>query len=225
LAAENEGGAALLTVIAAVVLMLALASALVLTSRVETQIAAASKEDALLLSAADVAASVALLDLRATDWDTVLGGGVTSGFTDGPLVGLRVLDDGTTLDLDRETADLQCGRPDGCSDADVAAVGDERPWGPRNPRWRLFASGPMAMLAPGVSLPPQVYLVAWVADDPSDADDDPFRDGDGADNPGRQVLMVVGRAYGVGGARRTVQLVVERVGTDLRLLARHERHT
>jgi hypothetical protein len=194
----------------------------VLTSLVETRIAAAFRDDALVLSAADAAASRVLVDLRVADWNAVLGGAVSS-FADGPPTGTRTLADGTTLDVGSETADLQCGRPGGCSDADIVTVAEGRPWGSHNPRWRLYAYGPLSALLPGDPSPPRLYLAAWVADDPSDSDEDPLRDGDAAENPGRGILMVTGRAYGPGGSRRTVQLVVERVGSDLRVLARHER--
>jgi len=220
---DNESGIALMVVIASLVLVLALASALVLTSLVETRIAAVSRDDALALSGAEAAASRALVDLRTADWDAVLGGALST-FSDGPPTGTRDLGDGTTLDLDSETADMQCGRPGGCSEADITSIDDERPWGPHNPRWRLYAYGPLATLLPGDPSPPRVYLATWVADDPLESDEDPLRDGDSDDNPGRSVLMVSGRAYGPGGSRRTVQLVVERAGADLRVLAHHERH-
>lgn len=213
---------ALLVVISALVLVLALTGALVLTSTVETRIAAVARDDALVLSAADAAVSRVLVDLRATDWNAVLGGSLST-FSDGPPSGRRTLPDGAELDLDSETADMQCGRPGGCSDADVTAVAEERPWGSHNPRWRLYACGPLAALLPGDPSPPRVYLAAWVADDPAESDEDPLRDTDDADDPGHNVLMVAGRAYGPGGTRRTVQLVVERAGSELRVLAHHER--
>lgn len=218
----GEHGIALLVVISALMLVLALTSALVLTSLIETRIASAFRDDALTLSAADAAAERVLVDLRTADWNAVLGGALST-FSDGPPGGRRNLQDGTTIDLDSETADMQCGRQDGCSDAELASVSEDRPWGRHNPRWRLFAYGPLAALLPGDPFAPRLYLATWIADDPSDSDEDPFRDGEADDNPGRGLLMVASRAYGPGGTRRTVQLVVERAGTELRILARHER--
>ncbi len=220
---RDQAGVALLIVIAALVLVLALTSALVLTGMVETRIAAASRDDALVLSAASAAASRALVDLRDADWNAILGGALST-FSDGPPTGTRILPDGTTVDLDRETADMQCGRPAGCSDADIATVADERPWGAQNPRWRLYAYGPLASLLPGDPSPPRVYLAVWVADDPSETDDNPNHDGDAAENPGRGLVMLAARAYGPNGMSRMVQLVVERDGAHLRLIAQHERH-
>jgi hypothetical protein len=219
---RGDSGVALLIVITALILVLALTSALVLTSLVETRIAAAFRDDALVLSGADAAASRVLVDLRGADWDAVLGG-EPSSFSDGAPAGGRTLPDGTMLDFDTETADLRCGRPSGCSDADIAVVAEERPWGAHNPRWRLYAHGPLSALLPSDPSPPRLYLAMWIADDPSDSDEDPFRDGDAAENPGRGILMVAGRAYGPGGSRRTVQLVIEREGAEVRVLARHER--
>jgi hypothetical protein len=219
---SSDRGVALLVVVAAMVLVLAIGSALILTSVVETRIASASRHDALVLSAADAAAARVLVDLRAADWNAVLAGAV-SALSDGPPAGERTLTDGAQLDLDADTSELQCGQRSACSDLDIATVGEGRPWGARNPRWRLFAYGPMALWFPDDPEPPGLYLAVWVADDPADADDDPWRDGETLDNPGRGVILVTGRAYGRSGTRRTVQLAVERTGTSLRILARHER--
>jgi hypothetical protein len=209
-------------VVAALVLVLALASALILTSAVETRIAFASRDAALVLSAANAAAHRVLVDLRASDWNAVLMGAIST-MSDGPPNGVRTLPDGSVLDLGRESADLQCGQSAGCTPAETGAVGDGRPWGPSNPSWTLFAYGPAALWFPDDPAPPHLYLVAWVADDPTETDGDPLRDGEDSDNPGRQVLLVSSRAYGLGGATRSVQLVIERVGTELRVLAHHER--
>jgi hypothetical protein len=209
-------------VVTALVLVLALASALILTSIVETRIAFASRDAALVLSAANTAAYRVLIDLRGADWNAVLAGAIST-LSDGPPNGPRALPDGSSMDLGRESADLQCGQSGGCGVAETMAVAEGRPWGSGNPWWRLFAYGPAAVWLPDDPAPPGVYLVAWVADDPTETDGDPFRDGVAADNPGRQVMLIAGRAYGAGGATRTVQLVVERVGTDVRVIAHHER--
>ncbi len=214
----GDSGMALAVVMGALVLSLAFTSALVLTLAAEARIATIAKNDHLLASAAQAVAVRALVDLRGAEWDAILAGGLST-FIDGPPSGWRPLPDGTGVDLGVETSSILCGLPSGCSEAEVAAVTDERPWGTNNPRWRLYAYGSLAALLQGDPQPLTPYVVAWVADDPTDADDDPSRDGDAATNPGRGVLMVLARAYGPRAARRSVQLVVERVGPDLRLLA------
>jgi hypothetical protein len=93
-----------------------------------------------------------------------------------------------------------------------------RPWGRNNPRWTVFASGPLADLLPDASLTVRAYLVVWVADDPSENDAQPLHDGgapsviDAANrvNPGGGTLWLRAQAYGPSGARRTVEVIVER---------------
>jgi len=199
-----------------------LVGALGVSAVVETRIAAATRDGVMALHAADVAVSRAILDLETMDWNDVLAGGVST-FVDGAPTGSRVLSSGGVVDLMRETSLLTCGRPTGCSESEIAAVGEGRPWGPRNPRWRLFAYGPLEGLLPGDPRPPVGYIAAWVADDPLDGDGDPNVDAPAADDPGHDVLLVAGRAYGPGTAVRTVQVAVLRTNTGLRILSRHER--
>jgi hypothetical protein len=214
-----DHGIALLIVITALILILGLTSALILTTAVEMRIAAAFRDDGLAVSAADAAVSRAFIDLRNADLNATLGGGF-SPFVDGPS-GDRPLPDGTVVNLDRETSDLRCGKPAGCSDVDITTPAEDRPWGGHNPRWQLYGFGPASAMFPADPSPPAVYLVIWIADDPAD-DDDPYTDA-AAGEPGAEVFMVAVSAYGTRGIQRTVEYVVERVGTQLRTLARHER--
>ena len=80
-----------------------------------------------------------------------------------------------------------------------------RPRIPTAPAWRLFAHGPVSDLIPGRVADSPLYLAAWIADDPSDGDRDP-----GADANGR--LLIRATAFGSGGARRSVEATVARVG-------------
>jgi hypothetical protein len=97
-------------------------------------------------------------------------------------------------------------------------VSAARPWGRNNPRWTVFASGPLAQLVPDAVIAVRSYLVIWVADDPAENDAQPLRDGgppalvDAANraNPGRGALWLHARAYGPSGARRAIEAVVER---------------
>lgn len=215
-------GIALLVVMVLMILVMAVTSALLLTSTVEIRIAAVARDEALVQSAADAAGWRAIIDLRSADWNSALAGAVSS-FTDGPPDAPRTLPDGSYVLLSDETADLTCGHAGSCTQAEIDAVDAVRPWGGRNPRWRLFGYGPLSLMLPGDPAPPPAYVVTWIADDPLDDDGDPQRDGDGADNPGRGVLVVAARAFGAQGARHTVEWTVERVGAELRILARHER--
>jgi hypothetical protein len=101
-----------------------------------------------------------------------------------------------------------------CRDVDLDEVRDDRPWGQNNPRWQLYAYGRLAALAAGPSTAlgaggaAGVYVVVWVADDPSETDMDPYTDGGDEDNPGRGRLMVTAHAYGPNGTRRVVEATV-----------------
>jgi hypothetical protein len=68
----------------------------------------------------------------------------------------------------------------------------------------------------------RLYVVTWVADDPTDDDGDVTKDGVAEENPGRGVLLVAATVYGMG-LRRTVEVAVERTGADLRILGWYER--
>ena len=61
----------------------------------------------------------------------------------------------------------------------------ERPWGTNNPRWRLYAYGPVHDFLPTGTINSPFYVVVWVADDPSETDANPALDGSDASNPGR----------------------------------------
>ena len=217
---SSSCGFATLLVMMALAVVGTATSVLVLTSVVETHISASTRDTTAALHAAEAAAQRALRDLRALDWAAVPSVG-TSPVVDGPPSGVRTLADGSPIDLDAETADLTCGRRRPCTDTEVSAVTDSRPWGSGNPRWRLFLQAPMNAVAPGTFQPLPLYLVVWIADDPTEVDADPAVDGR-PDEPGHGVLLLAARAYGPRGVRRTVQLAVERAGSELRLLTQHE---
>jgi len=213
---ESERGVALIAVMTASSLVLALGLSLALTTTVEVGIAANQRDGVQMLHAVDAVLERALADLAGADWDAVLTGAVTSPFHDG--AGLVTLPDGRPLNVGQETNRLRCGSPAACGDAAMNRVTAARPWGRNNPRWTVFASGPLADLLPDASLAVRGYLVVWVADDPSENDAQPLRDGgppavvDAANpvNPGGGALWLHAEAYGPSGARRTVEVVVER---------------
>lgn len=116
----GDQGFALIVALLAMVLMMALGMALVLTTMTENRIASGYREGAAALYAADAAIERVLRDLLiAPDVTRILDGTVASPFTDGPAGGVRVVPGGGTVDL-TEATDL---------------VRDE------NPLWQLYAYG------------------------------------------------------------------------------------
>ena len=111
------------------------------------------------------------------------------------------------VDLLAETSRRTCGRPTPCDDAATTATTDARPWGARNPRWRLFVHLPLSALDSSAAIVCPCYVVAWIADDPADDDGDP-----GVDAPlgsaGHGVVLIRGAAFGSGGAVAEVEALV-----------------
>jgi hypothetical protein len=205
-----ERGVALIIVLLVMLTLSALALALALLTSTETRVAAAYRDGLEVLYATDAAVERAIRDLAMErDIDSVLSGLTTSSFIDGPP-GSRMLPDGTSTDLHSLTAMVSCGSTV-CSDDDLDAEGDDRPWGPNNPRWRLYAYGSVEAWASGPIRVPKVYQVVWVADDPSETDGDPMRDGggvEGTENPGRGRVSLLAHGYGRTGTRRIVEATV-----------------
>jgi hypothetical protein len=112
------------------------------------------------------------------------------------------------LDLTQQTNVVRCGKTVPCTDAEMDAVTDDRPWGPNNPRWQLFAYGPLNRLLPGNVIDSAIYVSVWVGDDSSENDNRPLEDGALNGNPGRGIIELLAYAYGRGGARRRVELTV-----------------
>jgi len=67
-----------------------------------------------------------------------------------------------------------------------------------------------------------MYMVVWVADDPSETDMDPFTDGGGPENPGRGRLSITAHAYGPAGTRRIIEATVARDEGGMRVLSWRE---
>ena len=192
----------------AMALMLAFGSALVLVAITETKISAYHANGIAALYAADAALERALVDLaQLGTWDAALSGAATSTFTDGSRGGIRIVS-GTRIDLDEATRSLRCGRPAPCSDADVAAFASDRPYGLNNPRWQLYAWGPLAQMDSGDRSSP--YVAVWVGDDPAERDGDPLRDGTDRDDPGRGVIRLISQAFGAAGVRRAIEMTIVR---------------
>ena len=133
--ALGDRGIALVVVLLAVMLMSALGVALVLSTTAETHIAHNFSRAQEALYAADAAAARAMADMhRIADWTTLVAGTVQSPFVDGAPAGTRLLDDGSMLDLTQAVNLANCQKTTGCTNADMDAVTDDRPWGTNNPR-------------------------------------------------------------------------------------------
>jgi hypothetical protein len=208
-ARERDRGVALVAALLATLVLAAFGSALVLISVTETGISAYHERATGTFYAADAALERAIADLFAlADWNVALSGLATSTLTDGPPSGVRLVW-GTEVDIDALSSDLRCGRREGCGDADMDAFTAERPWGIDNPRWQLYAWGPLSRMTP-VSADHDAYVLVWIADDAGDTDGNPLVDGSADDNPGRGIVQLTAHAYGAGGSRRVLEATVAR---------------
>jgi PilX N-terminal len=209
----GERGAALIVALLAMLLLSAVGAALVLATSADVLISANAGASSEAFYAADAAFERTLAELRGQPGFTpVLNGSVTSAFIDGPPSGQRTLADGSRLGLTEVVNLANCQKPAGCTDADMDAGLRDRPWGARNPRWRLFSWGPLIPTASTVTGLP-IYVVSMVADDPSETDGDPWQDGvrKGTPvNPGAGILLVRAEAFGRRGAHRSVEGSVAR---------------
>lgn len=177
-----------------------------LATMAEPPATAAFHERLRVTRAAESAASMAAALLAATpDWRDVPAVGLASPFVDGMPGARRLV--GFAFDLERETWRRTCGREAACDDALTAAATDERPWGASNPRWRLIVHQPLADIDLRAGRVCPCYLMAWVADDPHDADGDPWHDAP-LGTAGHGLLLVRGAALGPGGARAEVEALV-----------------
>jgi Tfp pilus assembly protein PilX len=212
---QTECGVALVIALMATTLMLTLGCALVLLSSSETVITANFRAAHEAAYAADAAMERALADLRnVPDWTTVLSGGARSSFADGAPSGGRTLADGVSIDLAQVTNLANCQKPTVCDDAEIAAITADRPWGANNPRWTLYAYGPLADMLGATTVRSAFYVLAFVGDDSSENDDDSTRDGvsvAGEPNPGRAILAVRAEAFGPRNAHRVIEATVARL--------------
>jgi hypothetical protein len=157
-----------------------------------------------MLYAADAGIELAARDLGETaNWDEVLSGSRRSSFTDGATAGVRGVPGGGVVDLSALTNRLNCGKSSNCTNEQMVANSRERPWGVNNPRWQLYAYGPMPQLAQWLR-PEPCYLVVWVADDGREDDGDPLSDA-AAGESGHGIVRVHAETFGFGGANRAIE--------------------
>lgn len=211
----GEDGIALTLALMALLLLSAIGLALALITSTEIAVASNYRDAQAVLYGADAALERGVGDLLAqADWDAVLAGTARSTFSDGLPGGDRQIPGGGVINLDEVQNRANCGKAAGCTIADLNAVTTDRPWGPNNPRYMLFAYGPAGSLAADIVPAPRMYLVVMVADDPSENDGNPLRDGLTADNPGRGIVTVRAEAFGAGGAHEALEAMIARVDTS-----------
>ena len=199
-------GFGLLTVLLWLSLLMTTALGVALATSAEPPATSALHDRLRLARAAESAVSLAIAALAAQpDWSLVPGAGVASPFTDG-VPGPRVVA-GMPLDLVEATRQRTCGRTAPCDDAATSMVAPGRPWGVRNPRWRLVVHLPLADIDAVAARACPCYLIAWVADDPADHDGDPARDAPPG-VPGHGVLLVRGAAVGGAGTLAEAEALV-----------------
>lgn len=209
--ARGERGSALVVALLSLMLLTALGLALALTTASETYVASHHRFGQGALNAADAGLERAMQDLlTASDWNQVLAGAASSSFIDGTPGGTRALPDGTTINLSSVVSLARCGKADSCSDADTATSTSDRPWGPNNPAWQLYAYGPASDLLPTGTVTSPFYIVVLVGDDPSETDGNPLADGNTTGNPGTGVLSLRAECFGPRGTHRVVEATVAR---------------
>lgn len=204
---QAASGFALVTVLVWLSLLSTAALGVALATSAEAPASGALHERLRLARAAESAASLVVGALAGVpDWRDVPAGPWTSPFVDG-APGPRSLG-GRLVDLTAESAQRTCGRiAPPCDPGATGVATPLRPWGARNPRWRLVLHLPMAAIDATAGRICPCYVVAWVADDPGDADGDPDRDAP-LGVAGHGQLLVRAAAFGEAGGLAEVEALV-----------------
>jgi hypothetical protein len=169
---RRENGAAMLMALIALSLLTAFGVAMLLTSSSEVRIAGTFRDQRSAIYAADAIVARAADELiGAPDWNALLDGSLTSTLVDGPPTGMRTLPDGAIIDLVQIVNMANCEKRTTCAVSDLSAVTAHRPWGTNNPRWQLYAYGPLHNMLPDGAVDSPWYLLLLVGDDPLKAAD------------------------------------------------------
>jgi hypothetical protein len=213
---RGEDGLAILAAVLASVLLFALGTALVLLTIAETGTAAGFVRSSEAVYAADAIAERVLPELsQLQDWTAILDGSRRSPLVDGPPEGTRTLADGSAFNLEEVVNLADCGQLTACTPEQMDTVTVERPWGPNNPRWQLYAYSPLQTMLPAGAASSPFYVLLLVGDDGAENDGDPGVDGGPpaggeASNPGAGRLVLRAEAFGPGGAHGAVELAIRR---------------
>jgi Tfp pilus assembly protein PilX len=204
----NQEGTALIIALMSMMLLTALGAAVVMVSRTETMIASNYRNSQEALYAADAAVERVVQDLLMVPrWNDILAGSAQSSFIDGAMTAVKELPGGGRITL--------CCGP-GTATGELQAETDTADnWGPNNPRWKLFAWGPLSNLLDTTTIDTPMYVAVWVADDPADApstnipDGDPTLDANGT-------VTIRAEAIGPAGTRKIIEVTVARTsGTEI----------
>lgn len=195
----QEAGTALICALTVTMLLSILGGALVMLLTTERVIGSHHRaaQDALYAADAGIERAAGLLR-GVADWNTVL-----VSACEGPAAALcdraspRKAGDGTRLDLLALTTEKR---------AESAAR-----YGDRGPVWSLMTYAPLDRLLSVAPIPAPPYVIVWVGDDADDPDGDPMRDTNG-------VLVVRAEGFGASGARRSVEVLVARERSGVRLV-------
>jgi Tfp pilus assembly protein PilX len=197
--ANRDAGAALVLTLLVTVLLAALGRGLITLGDTEAALAHNHRAAGEVRYAADAALERALAEIGSVlSWTDLLTGRARS-----PLYASSTTPAtswGTPLDLAALTIELQAA-----SDA-VAA------WALNNPSWRVYASGSLDAAAGSILPAAAAYLVVWVADDPSETDNNPAADTN-------NVVLLHGLAVNGLGMRSMAQVTAQRTGGGIRILA------
>ena len=207
----SQRGIALIMVVLITTFLSALGIGLMMAVFMDRLAAGNMRASVAMLYAADAGIELAARDLaQFEDWDLVLSGAIRSDFVDGAPTGIREIPGGGTVDLATVTNLLNCDNAADCTVGQMNANSRDRPWGANNPRWTLFAYGPMTSVTPFVR-PAPCYLAVWIADDVREEDEDPLSDQPDSGEAGHGIVRVHAEAFGVAGSRRAIEAELARV--------------
>jgi hypothetical protein len=219
---RSDRGVALVVVLLMMMLLSALGLSLTMVTSTEVRVADAYLSGSETFYAADAAFQLAVQELNLVpDWSGVLDGSVTSAFID-DQVESRGWPGGLAQTRGQATALVTCNRT-ACTPADMDARTPDRPWGPNNPRWQLFAYGPVENMSASGTVNSRAYVAVWVGDDQTENDGDPLVDGgeEGGPNPGRGVVTLLVHAYGTS-SRRVIEATVAKAASGVRVVSWRE---
>jgi hypothetical protein len=173
-------------------------------STTETRISGNYRDSQEALYAADAAVERVVQDLLLIPrWNDILTGTAQSDFSTGSSTSAITLPTGGSITLccgaNTATGQLQ-------ADTDTLNL-----WGANNPRWKLFAWGPLSTMLPINQIDSPMYVAVWIADDPADGtggviDGDPLSDVNGT-------LTLHAEAIGAKGTRKVIEVTVARTSS------------
>lgn len=190
---RDEQGTALIVALMSMMLLTALGAAVIMVTNTETAISNNYKNGTEGLYAADAAVERVMQDLLSIPrWNDILAGAAQSSFVDGGMDTKTI--QGGKINLTSATAQLQ-------AETDAANA-----WGANNPKWRLFAWGPLDEMLPNKVIDSPFYVAVWVADDPAETDGNP-------ENDGNYTITLHAEAFGPAGTRKVIEVTVSRTSS------------